>query len=89
MDPEICPVTYECVSIDGPSESFSCDSSVFKLDDASGQITVTTSDMARFKPGDYQIVIRGSAGTQVPLSIDVAFTLKLENPCPSVTLSNL
>ena len=64
VDPNICPVTYECVSIGDADSSITCDSNtVFKLDSASGQISVMTSDMARYKPGDYPVVIRGSAGS--------------------------
>ena len=90
VDPYICPVSYECVSIDDPSSSLTCDSNeVFQVDNKTGLITVKTTDMTTYKPGDYPVIIRGSAGTLVSVTVDFTFTLRLVNPCPTARLSNL
>ena len=90
VDPYICPASYECVSIEDPSSSLTCDSrQVFQVDNKSGLITVKTTDMATYKPGDYPVIIRGSSGTVAPVTVDVTFTLRLVDPCPTARLSNL
>ena len=90
VDPPVCPVTYECISIDDPDSIFTCVSDeIFNIDNATGQITVQSSDMAKYRPGDYLVTLRGSAGTVFPVFVDTTFTLSLINPCPTAALSNL
>ena len=47
----------------------------------------STSNMAKYSPGSYQVTLRGTVGSETKISEDVTFTLVLENPCPTSPLS--
>ena len=91
VEPSFCPVTYECVSITEANTSISCDESdFFKIDSVTGTVEVKTSDMERFKPGIYKVVVRGSAGSQTSAAMtEFSLFLQLDDPCPTADISNL
>ena len=64
VNPQICPVTYECVSLIAAGSNIPCaQSDLFTLDSNTGQLKMRTDDMEKFRPGLYEIVIKGSAGS--------------------------
>ena len=67
VDPPVCPVTYECISIEGPSTDLTCNDPNVKIDSQTGELSLQTFDMVKYHPGDYTVTIRGTTGTVVPL----------------------
>ena len=85
--PPVCPITYECISVRGEDINLKCnDSGVVSFDEIEGTMNFNTLDMAKYRPGSYEIIIRGTVGFETKISEDVTFTLVLENPCPTSQL---
>lgn len=88
VDPPVCPVTYECISIEGPSVELTCTDPNVRIDSQTGELSFQTFDMVKYLPGDYNVTIRGTTGTVVPLPAEAKFNLKLVNPCFSAKFRN-
>ncbi len=92
VDPPICPLTFSCLSITGSdSNALQCDdqSGVLQVDALTGKLEMTTQDMVKYPPGEYLVTLQASAGTEEPVTVQIAFTLRLVDPCPSAQLSSL
>lgn len=90
VDPIVCPVTYFCVSIIGVTMSIDCnDSSVVSVNSQTGVFSFMSHDMEKYLPGEYEVTLKGSAGTEVLVHTEFTFTMRLEDPCPTSKLSNL
>ena len=90
VDPIVCPVTYFCVSIIGVTMSIDCnDSSVVSVNSQTGVFSFMSHDMEEYLPGEYEVTLKGSAGTEVLVHTEFTFTMRLEDPCPTSKLSNL
>ena len=54
IDPVICPITYNCVSVDGPDADVRCDDKAsVNFIASSGQLTFETLDIKKYSPGTY------------------------------------
>lgn len=85
VDPPICLVTYECISIVGAEASPvtpTCSSFSGNLNDVSRQLTTSfnKSDYANVRPQVYTVTIRGTA-TKSGATADATFTFELEDFC--------
>ena len=91
VDPPICPVTYECITVTGKNLNAPCDNLADSIvfSPTTGRLTFLTDDMEKYEPGSYIFTMRGTVGESAPISADFAFTLILSNPCPIASLRNL
>ena len=90
VDPPVCAVTYECISVTGPDADVQCtDSDVVKFSSSTGAWTFNTNNIAKYGAGEYKITIRGTAGFGIPVATEVVFRLVTVNPCNTATISNL
>ena len=90
VDPLICPVTYACVSVSGPSSNMRCDiPGVTSLDSSNGNFSFRSSDVERFPEGDYTFTLEGSSGVDSIVTAVTTFTLRLRNPCTSASLESI
>ena len=88
VEPELCPIIYECIEVFGPTSpsALQCDDLTIE---SSQVLTLKTLDKETYGPGDYEIKIRGSTDTARKIESEVILTLSLVDPCPTATLSGL
>ena len=82
LDPPVCDVTYECVSVTGNNNSINCnDPATVNFNPKTGNFIFTAFDKQKHPPGKYKFSIRGKAGTAFPVLKEVEITLTLSDPC--------
>jgi hypothetical protein len=85
LDPPVCDITYECVSVSSNNTSVKCnDTGIVNFNPISGNFIFTTFDKETYSPGVYNFTLRGKAGTSFPVQHDVIITITLSDPCPTV-----
>lgn len=89
IDPPICNVTFECISVEGDDPDMSCLADELTFESASGETFFKSLDIDKFAPGSYEFTLRATTGTEIPISTDFAFNFTLVDPCPSQDLKNL
>ena len=68
LDPPVCDITYECVSVAGNSTSVKCDDpGTVDFNPKTGNLIFTTIDKEKYSPGIYKFTLRGKAGTKYPV----------------------
>lgn len=86
VKPAFCPVTYECIRVQGKDESLTCDQFSFPSNEV---MFFKSFDMAKFRPGQYELTVRGTIGIQNTLDSEVILAFTLVDPCPDALVSNL
>ena len=88
IDPIICPITYSCAILAGPSRTDLCSiiegDTVGAFDPATGAYTFNSIDMANFPADTYQMEITATSGARVE---SFTVNLVLTDPCPTSTLT--
>ena len=85
LNPPVCDITYECVSVVGNDDSVKCDDpGTVNFNPKTGNIIFTTFDKERYSPGNYKFTLRGKAGTDFPVQKEVTIMFTLSDPCPKV-----
>ena len=69
VDPPVCSVTFECLSVIGEDPDVQCeDKDTVTFSTLTGQLTFKTNDMIKYTPGSYIFTMRGTVGETVPIS---------------------
>lgn len=84
VEPVVCHVSYECVRVTGDSPNLTCEE--LNIDADSGVMLFLSTDMMTYTPGEYKIMVRGSAGFEEKSKAEVELTLNLVNPCSTANL---
>ena len=86
VDPPVCPVTYQCISVTGPDSRLSCLAPAVGLNTNTGTIRFTSTDSQAYYPGEYVFTVRASSGTVNAVTDEFTFTLRMEDPCKESNL---